>query len=246
MCDKVRMTTSIRSYSLGLLRGLTAAEVSRLKKSGIDSTAELLAVTGTTHQERALAKKVGISHARIREAVNRADLVRVSGIGPATADLFENAGVNSAKELAQRNAQSLAATLAKYVDAHPELNYRLPSPTTVASLIAKAKVVAEQTGEGPATTARATKYLKMEVVRWYLDHGQNLPPGANNGFEAQVSVKPQHFSEVTDPEDNPHGHDLAKFKLFRHPDVVFPGSDRAWFVVFERATGKFVEAYDFN
>ena len=41
----------------------------------------------------------------------------------------------------------------------------------------------------------------------------------------------------SDPEEDPHGHDLSKFIVFRHPDVVFPGSDIAWFGAYDRATG---------
>ena len=75
------------------------------------SMKELLEAAKTPSEERALTKKAGLPTSAVREAVNRADLLNVKGIGKAMADLFENAGVNSAKELAQRNPDALLKTL---------------------------------------------------------------------------------------------------------------------------------------
>ncbi len=133
------MPTIAKSYSLTSVRGLSAAEVAKLKRAGVDNTSELLGATQTHYAEQSLAKKSGITLTRMREAVNRADLLQVSGIGPATADLFENVGVNSAKELATRRPDTLWKAIEAYVKARPELNYRLPSPTTVQSLVGQAK-----------------------------------------------------------------------------------------------------------
>ncbi len=238
--------SSALSYPVSSIRGLSSPEAQALKAAGVATTAQLLATASSPARERALAVKAGVPHATVREAVNRADLQRVKGIGPATADLFEHAGVNSAKELALRNAESLRKTLAKFIDGHPDLGYRLPSPVTVASLVQKARELDSVYGDGAPSPARATKELKSAVVGWYVKNWQHLPPGAQDGFGAQMAVKAAGFTQVTDPEDNPGGHDLAAHVIFRHPDVVFPGSDRAWYVVFDRATGQHLETYDFN
>lgn len=136
-----------RPTSLRSLRGLTAVEVQKLKRAGIDNNLELLTAAKSRSAELALARKTGISHTRIREAVNRADLVRLDGVGPAQADFFENAGINSVRELAQRNPQSLYKALAAYAAKHPELNYSAPSAHRVKELVAKAEVAV---GETPA------------------------------------------------------------------------------------------------
>lgn len=256
------MTSSLRNHSLSTLRGLTAAEVARLKKLGIDSTKELLAAAPNTRAEQALAQKAGITQDRMREAVNRADLTQVPGVGPATADLFENAGVNSARELAQRNVASLNRMLAEFAVQHPELNHRLPSPTTVASLVAKAKeLVANATTPatptdpttptipsvpGGATADDAAKGLQDALVAWYRDHSADVPAEGNSLDQARAAVSASKMVEVTDPNEDPHGHDLSKVQLFKHPDVVFPGSDTMWYVAFDRGSGKLLEAYDFN
>ncbi len=160
------MPIAPRSHSLSLVRGLTAAEVSKLKRAGIDSTKELLAATGSTSKEQKLAKSVGISLDRMREAVNRADLMQVTSVGPATADLLENVGVNSAKELSQRKADALWKSINAYVSKHPELNYRLPSPNTVASLVARSK---ELGGATPVSTEDGARVLAGQALHQYID-----------------------------------------------------------------------------
>lgn len=140
-----------KSYSLTVLRGLTSADVAKLKRAGVDSTRELLAAAKTRSAEVKLAHTTGLPLDRVREAVNRADLMQVGGVGPAVADLLENAGVNSAKELSKRRVDGLFKTLAAYVAKHPELNARLPSPMTVERLVAKAKAL-QTSGPAPVPT----------------------------------------------------------------------------------------------
>lgn len=240
------MVTSVKSYPIATVRGLTPDDVEGLKRAGIDSTADLLAAAPTPSRERTLANQTGVPADRIREAVNRADLARVSGIGPATADLFEDAGVNSAKELALRNPAALHATLAQHKEAHAEAHGRVPGTATVAALITGAKLTVDAAGPGAPSPAVVEKHLKMAVVRWCVTHAADIPPGANTSYQAQMAMTRAGITELTDPAEDPHAHDLRNFQVFSHPDTVMPGSDMMWFAVFERSTGKFVEAYNFN
>ncbi|MBK7864170.1 MAG: DUF4332 domain-containing protein [Archangiaceae bacterium] len=168
------------SVRLSALRGLTAAEVGKLEKLGLKSTSALMQAAPNTRKERELAAKTGISHARIREAVNRANLVQVKGVGPATADLMENAGVNSARELAHRNPAALAETLAGYVDSHRELNYRAPDAKTVAVLVERAKALYGP--ETPSvTTLDAARPFAAQMLADYVNDVlfTNHPVGAS-------------------------------------------------------------------
>lgn len=140
---------TVRSLPLSSVKSLSSTDAAALKRLGIDTTKELLEVAKTPSAERALAKKAGISTDAVREAVNRADLLNVKGIGKSTADLFENAGVNSAKELAQRNPDSLLKTLQAYVHAHPEQGHWLPSSATVKTLVENAKPFTTPPGPQP-------------------------------------------------------------------------------------------------
>ena len=151
------------SKSLSSIRSLTTAERSALKKIGIDDTAELLKAAKSG--EKALATKAGISTDSVREAVNRADLLQIKGMGASRADLFENAGVNSSNELSHRNAAALRKTLEKFAKDHPGLNIHLPSPTTIGSLIDKAKGLAPVTPPvtAPIDEAHARELLATEM-----------------------------------------------------------------------------------
>lgn len=96
----------------------------------------------------------------------------------------------------------------------------------------------------PATLARD---LRDWLAYWYTLHGADVAAaGGSTLAEAQAAVDPEGFSELADPADDPHGNDLTQVRVFQHADVVFPGSDRAWFSTYERASGTFLEAYDFE
>ena len=53
---------------------------------------------------KALQEKSGISGTRILGWIHMADLFRIEGIGPEYAELLECSGVDTAKELRNRNA----------------------------------------------------------------------------------------------------------------------------------------------
>ena len=71
-------------------------------------------------------EKSGISAERVLDWVNRADLMRIEGIGEEYSDLLERGGVDTVKELARRNPENLRAKLAE-VNAEENLVRRLPS-----------------------------------------------------------------------------------------------------------------------
>ena len=66
----------------------------------------------------------------ILEWVNRADLMRVRGIGEEYSDLLESAGVDTVKELRRRNPANLLASMVK-VNNNKRLVRRLPTETMV-------------------------------------------------------------------------------------------------------------------
>ena len=82
----------------------------------------------------------GFSEQTILEWVNRADLFRVRGLGSQYTDLLEAAGVDTVRELANRKAETLTATLAK-VNAEKNKVNKLPNITQVQSWIQFAKTL---------------------------------------------------------------------------------------------------------
>lgn len=89
--------------------------------------------------------------------------------------------------------------------------------------------------------------LTIALVDWYAAHGDDVAQmGGNTLPQAQAAVSVELVDEVTDPDEDPYAYDPAVFQVFRHPDVVFPGSDIVWFGAYRRDTGALVEIYDFN
>jgi hypothetical protein len=97
------------------------------------------------------------------------------------------------------------------------------------------------------TKADFAEHLTDTLEGWYEQHGADVAAsGGNTKEEAQALVSPDKVEEVTDSEEDPHAHDLARFVVYRHPDIVWPGSDIVWFGAYDRATGALFEIYDFN
>jgi predicted flap endonuclease-1-like 5' DNA nuclease len=98
--------------------GLPTREATKLRKHGVRTTDALLKVAATKTGRRNLAGKTKLAERDVLGWVNRADLMRVKGIGPEYADLLEVAGVDTVKELRTRNAENL-------LDAMTDLNTRM-------------------------------------------------------------------------------------------------------------------------
>jgi hypothetical protein len=89
--------------------------------------------------------------------------------------------------------------------------------------------------------------LRRHLVGWYADHGADVAASGGNTLEqAQALVDVSKVSMIDDPEGDPEAHDLGRFVVFSHPDMVWPGSDIVWFGAYDRATGVVSSIYDFN
>jgi predicted flap endonuclease-1-like 5' DNA nuclease len=89
------------------IEGIGLVNAKKLKRIGVRSTGALLKYGKTTKRLKELASATGISADRILKWVNRADLMRIRGIGPKYAELLEEAGVNTVTELAKRDPKVL-------------------------------------------------------------------------------------------------------------------------------------------
>ena len=95
------------NYKIETIEGIGKVMGDKLRASGVADTSALLAKTSKPKDREALAAKTGISGKLILKFANRADLMRVNGVGEEYADLLEAAGVDTVPELAQRKAQNL-------------------------------------------------------------------------------------------------------------------------------------------
>ncbi len=95
--------------------------------------------------------------------------------------------------------------------------------------------------------ARLAADLRAALADWYGQHGGDAASsGGASLAAARAAVDAGAFEEILDADDDPQGHDLGRVRVFAHPDVVWPGSDIVWFLVYDRATGAHLEAYPFN
>lgn len=122
------------------ISGIGPVYKEKLQSAGIRTTEALLRAGATPQGRQELAEKIGVSADRILEWVNRADLMRITGIGEQYSDLLEAAGVDTVPELARRNPENLYQKLLE-VNAEKRLVRRLPTQEMVAAWIEQAKTM---------------------------------------------------------------------------------------------------------
>jgi predicted RecB family nuclease len=124
--------------SIDTIEGIGHRQATKLRKARIRTTEALLKNGGTRKGRKVIADTTDISEKLILEWVNRADLMRVKGVGEEYSDLLEAAGVDTVKELAQRRADNLAAKMAEVNEAKNLAN-ATPAESIVAGWITAAK-----------------------------------------------------------------------------------------------------------
>lgn len=120
------------------IKGLTPELAAKLKAKGIASAEGLLKAGKTPQARKSLAEELGLDAAVLTEYLNRADLVRVKGVGGVYANLLEEAGVDTIKELATRVPANLQAKIVE-VNAAKKLTAKLPTVGQVEAWVSQAK-----------------------------------------------------------------------------------------------------------
>lgn len=110
-----------------------------LQQSGVRTCEALLESGATRKGRKGLAELTKLGDKRILEWVNRADLMRVKGVSTQYSDLLEAAGVDTVKELKNRNAANLAEAMEKANNGRKKLVQRTPSAKVVQGWIDQAK-----------------------------------------------------------------------------------------------------------
>ena len=98
-------------YKIQEIEGIGPAYGEKLSGAGVDTTAKLLKLCCDAKGRQATAEKTGLTESKLLEWVNMADLMRISGVGPEFSELLEAAGVDTVKELRNRNAENLAVKM---------------------------------------------------------------------------------------------------------------------------------------
>jgi predicted flap endonuclease-1-like 5' DNA nuclease len=120
------------------IKGMTPELAEKFTADGITTADELLAATLTPHQRNELAHKFGTTPVVMKELANRADLMRIKGVGGDLSNLLEEAGVNSCKELQHRVAEHLHQTLVE-LNAERHIAHHVPPVTWIQDWITQAR-----------------------------------------------------------------------------------------------------------
>lgn len=126
------------AYKIAEIEGIGPAFAEKLTAAGIETTDALLRACGTAKGRKTLSEATGLSAKLVLRWTNQADLMRMSGVGPQFSELLEAAGVDTVKELRQRNAENLAAKM-KEINEEKKLARTSPAASLVSGWIDVAK-----------------------------------------------------------------------------------------------------------
>jgi len=128
------------AYKIDEIEGIGPAYAEKLSAAGIATTDDLLDKCCTPAGRSDVAEKTGMGESTILKWTNMADLMRISGIGPQFSELLKGAGVDTVKELRNRNADNLAETMEKVND-EKKLARTSPPAATVSKWVDAAKAM---------------------------------------------------------------------------------------------------------
>jgi predicted flap endonuclease-1-like 5' DNA nuclease len=125
---------------LETIEGIGPTYAQKLREAGVNTVEALLEAGATPKGRKDLQEATGIGGEFILDWVNRADMMRITGIGEEYSDLLEKSGVNTVVQLAQRNAENLYQKLTE-VNAEKKLVRRPPSRSMVDQWVEQAKAL---------------------------------------------------------------------------------------------------------
>jgi predicted flap endonuclease-1-like 5' DNA nuclease len=128
------------SYKIEEIEGIGPAFAEKLAAADIKTTDDLLKLCCDASGRKSTAEKTAVSEKQLLKWANMADLMRISGVGSEYSELLEAAGVDTVKELRNRNAENLAAKMAE-VNEEKKLTRTVPSEKVVIGWVEQAKTL---------------------------------------------------------------------------------------------------------
>ena len=127
------------SYKISEIEGIGPAYAVKLKQAGIKTVNSLLKKGSTKKGRKNIEEATGLDASMILKWVNMADLFRIKGVAGEYAELLEAAGVDTVKELRNRNADNLHAKMAEVNSEGRKLVRLLPALKNVKAWVEEAK-----------------------------------------------------------------------------------------------------------
>ncbi len=131
------------AHKIGEIKDLDPRVQAKLEQANIHTVEDLLNATSTPAHRTALAKQLNVDSSQLTDWINRADLMRLKGVGKEMANLLEESGVDSCKELQHRKPDKLQARLKEINDAK-HLTHHAPTISQVEEWISESATYAQQ------------------------------------------------------------------------------------------------------
>ena len=128
------------AYKIEEIEGIGPAFGKKLTEAGIVTTDDLLKACADAVGRKATAEKTALTETQLLKWANMADLMRINGVGGEFAELLAAAGVDTVKELRNRNGDNLAAKMAEVND-QKKLTRTVPGAATVNQWIEQGKTL---------------------------------------------------------------------------------------------------------
>ena len=119
------------------IEGIGPAYAKKLAGAGVSTTGRLLTMAANVAGRKDLAAQADVTTKQVLEWVNRADLMRIKGVGTQYSDLLEATGVDTVVELSRRNAENLFQAMTD-LNAAKKLVRQVPSVDQVKGWISQA------------------------------------------------------------------------------------------------------------
>lgn len=126
------------SYPIAKIEGIGPSYTEKLRAVGITNTKAYLERAKDPAGRKAIEQETGIDHKRVLKWANMADLMRIKGVGEEYSELLEAAGVDTVKELRNRNAANLTTAM-KEANDKKKLVRQAPAQSNVEKWVAQAK-----------------------------------------------------------------------------------------------------------
>ncbi len=126
--------------NIATIEGIGPVYAEKLTAAGVKTVEALLDTAKDPKGRKALAEASGIDEKKILNWANKADLMRIKGVGEEYSDLLEAAGVDTVKELKHRKPENLLAKMTE-VNAEKKLVRALPTLKSVTDWVEQAKVM---------------------------------------------------------------------------------------------------------
>lgn len=122
------------------IEGIGPVFQEKLSNAGITTVEGLLEAGAPKAGRKKLAEASGIDEGKILDWVNMADLFRIKGVASQFAELLKAAGVDTVKELRNRNAENLHTKLAE-VQEEKKITRTVPALSQIEDYIEQAKAL---------------------------------------------------------------------------------------------------------